>query len=168
MQNLKTERLIFKKATEDDAAFYLELLNEPGYLANIGDRGVRTLDDAREYIRTRHTYEDGDYGFFVLRLREGGEKVGIAGILNRDFLEEADLGYGLLSRFEGKGYATEAGVAVRDYAKDILGLAKIGAIVAPHNHASIRIIEKLGLSYQKEVIYPGEEEPIQYYEVSWS
>ena len=156
---LKTERLTLTPPEEADAPFVLELLNDPGWLANIGDRGVRTLDDARAYIADRFSKSP----WFVVR-REDGEPAGPCGIVvGREGLDCPDIGYAYLERHAGQGYATEAARAVLAYALKEMGLNKVAAITTPTNTASQRVLEKIGLRFVQMIDLPGYKEPSAYF-----
>ncbi|GHA78550.1 GNAT family N-acetyltransferase [Pontibacter akesuensis] len=147
---LETERLILSEFTTADAAFVLELLNDPTWLQNIGDRGVRTLDDARAYIKNGpiSSYKRFGLGLYLVRLKEGNIPVGVCGLLKREVLEDFDIGYALLPRYTGMGYAQEAAAGVVRHARHTLGLARIVAFTLPGNPGSIRVLEKLGMKYE--------------------
>lgn len=151
MNILETDRLILCKLTLDDAPFILELLNDPAFLRFIGDRGVRTLDDARNYIANgpMDSYEKHGFGLYLTKLKDSDTPIGICGLLKRDFLEDADIGFAFLPEFTGKGYGFESAAAVMEYGKTVLGLKRIVAITAPDNVASIKLLEKLGLRFEK-------------------
>ena len=153
MQIIGTERLILRQLTEDDAAFIFELLNEPSWIQNIGDRHIKTLDDARAYIMKGPvaSYAKNGFGLFLVVLKETNESIGMCGLIRRDGLEDIDIGYALLPRFWSRGYAVEAAQATVVYAKDVIGLQRIVAIVDPANEGSIRVLEKLGMRYEKMV-----------------
>nr|WP_082034358.1 GNAT family N-acetyltransferase [Cohnella kolymensis] len=110
MKVLETERLILRLQTIEDAAFILELLNDPSWVSYIGDRGVRTIDDARNYILkgALDMYARLGFGFYMTELKDGGIPMGICGLVKRDFLEDVDIGFAFLPDFTGKGYAVEA------------------------------------------------------------
>jgi len=148
---LETERLALRELTLDDAAFMLGLLNEPSFLEHIGDKGVRTEADAREHIRTGPvaSYDAHGFGLYLVSLRDTGEPIGTCGLLKRDALEDVDLGFALRPEFWSQGYAFEAASAVIAYARDTLGLSRIVAIVSPDNAASIGLLERLGLAFEK-------------------
>jgi ribosomal-protein-alanine N-acetyltransferase len=150
---LETERLILRQLNQDDAGFIFELLNEPSWIQNIGDRHIRTLDDARAYIVNGPvaSYEKNGFGLYRVALKDTNESIGMCGLIRREGLEDVDIGYALLPRFWSKGYAVEAARAVKEYAKDVVGLKRMVAIVDPANEASIRVLEKLGLQYEKMV-----------------
>ncbi|MDB5475433.1 MAG: acetyltransferase [Phenylobacterium sp.] len=154
MTELRTERLTLTDVTQDDAEFVLELLNDPGWIANIGDRGVRTLDDARAYIRDRFSKSL----WLVVRDRSG-ERLGMCGLVDRDGLDHYDIGYAYLARHAGQGYATEAARVVLAHAREALGHETILAITAPDNVPSQRVLEKIGLKFVQMINLPGYAEP---------
>jgi RimJ/RimL family protein N-acetyltransferase len=153
---LETERLVLRHLTADDAAFILELLNEPAFLENIGDRGARTLTDARRYI-TRGpvaSYCKFGFGLYLVELKDSGAPIGICGLLKRDWLEHVDIGFAFLQKFWSQGYARESAAAVLHYGWTTLRLKRIVAITKPGNQASITLLEKLGLHFEKIIGQP--------------
>ncbi len=148
---LETERLALRRLTIDDAAFMLGLLNEPSFLQNIGDKGVRTEADAREHIRTGPvaSYDAHGFGLYLVSLRDTGEPIGTCGLLKRDALDDVDVGFALRPEFWSQGYAFESASAVIAYARNTLGLSRIAAIVSPDNTASIGLLERLGLTFER-------------------
>ena len=154
---LRTERLVLRHLTEDDAPFILELLNEPGFIDNIGDRGVRDLDGARRYISEGPgaSYQEHGYGLWLAALRGTGEPIGICGLVKRDGLEDADVGYAFLQRAWGKGYAQESAAAVLGYARDAIGLPRVVAITQPSNAGSIAVLQKIGMKAAGRIRLPG-------------
>ena len=162
---LKTERLVLRHLGPADASFILRLLNEPSWLANIGDKGVRTAADAQRYIETGPVEMYGRLGFglYQVRLISSDEPIGMCGLLKRATLEDADLGFAFFPEFWGHGYAREAAAGVLSYARDRLGLARIVAIIAPHNDASRRVLEALGFELERPVhLEAGGEELLLY------
>ncbi|WP_395671134.1 GNAT family N-acetyltransferase [Phenylobacterium sp.] len=164
MTALRTARLTLTPIGLDDAAFLLGLLNDPGWIANIGDRGVRDLEGARAYITDR--LAGGTW--FVARTSDeadGDAAVGVAGIVpTREGMDCPDLGYAILEAHAGKGYATEAAAAVLAYARSDMGLPRIAAITDPNNRASRHVLEKIGLSFEKLIDLPSyPDEPSAYY-----
>ena len=153
MKILETERLVLRQFTFEDADFILRLLNEPSFIQNIGDRGVRTLEDARSYILRVPiaSYEKNGFGLYLVILKESGKSIGMCGLIKRDQLEDVDIGYAFLPEFWSKGYAVEAALAVKEYARDVIGLKRLIAITDPENQASIRVLEKIGLRFEKVV-----------------
>ena len=160
MTTLETERLRLRPMTEADAPFLLEVLNEPAFIRNIGDRGVRTVEEAREYMKERITsqYERHGFGMWLVEIKEIGDPVGICGLIKRETLDDIDLGFSFLERFWSRGFASEAASAVLARAFRALKLTRIVAIVAPHNGSSVRLLEKLGFQFEKMVRLTAEEE----------
>src|ERR1044071_1099016 len=150
---LETDRLILRWLSADDAEFILGLLNEPSWLRFIGDRGVRTIEAARDYILKGpvEMYARLGFGVYAVELKEGGIPIGTCGLIKRDSLDDVDIGYSLLPQYWSKGYAFEAASAVMEYAKDVLGLKRIVAITTTDNHSSARLLEKLGLRFERMV-----------------
>ena len=150
---LETERLRLRKLTLDDADFILRLLNEPSFIQNIGDRGVRTIDDARSYILQGPvaTYEKFGVGIWLVEMKDSGAPVGMCGLLKRDVLEDVDIGYAFLQEFWSRGYAIESASAVMSYAKEKLGLKRVVAVTNAENQSSIRLLGKIGFEYEKMV-----------------
>jgi RimJ/RimL family protein N-acetyltransferase len=150
---LETERLLLRQLSTEDAEFILELLNEPSFIRNIGDRGVRTIDDANSYILNGPvaSYAKNGFGLYLVKLKETDESIGMCGLIKRDTLEDVDIGYAFLPRFWSKGYAVESARAVKEYARNAVGLKRIVAIVDPQNEDSIHVLEKIGLQFEKMV-----------------
>ncbi|MBA3961240.1 MAG: GNAT family N-acetyltransferase [Chthoniobacterales bacterium] len=153
MTKLVTERLRLREMEESDAAFMLESLNEPAFIRHVADRGVRTVAEAQTYLRERITskYQSQAYGVWLVELKETSEAIGICGLIKRDTLEDVDLGFSFLERFWGRGFAFEAAAAVVDYGWKVADLPRIIAIVSPRNTASIRLLQKLGLSFERKI-----------------
>ena len=165
MTILETERLRLRHLTFDDAAFILDLLNEPSFLHFIGDKGVRTLDDARDYIATgpMTSYEQHGFGLYLVALKENDVPIGICGLLKREALDDADVGFAFLPAFWRQGYAFESTAAMLAYGREALGLKRIVAIVQPDNVGSIKTLEKAGLTFERRVRLSEEEPEILLY-----
>jgi len=150
MPVLETERLALRRLTIDDAEFILELLNDPAFLQYIGDKGVRTHADACRYIETgpMASYARFGFGLYRVELKDSGEPIGICGLLKRDSLPDADIGFALLPRYRSKGYAFESAAAVLVLAGDTLGLKRVLAVTSPDNVASISLLEDLGFRFE--------------------
>ena len=148
---LETDRLVLRRLTVEDAEFILELLNDPSFLRFIGDKKVRTLDDARNYILSGPiaSYERFGFGLYLTELKESSVPIGICGLLRRDTLPDVDIGFALLPQFCGKGYGFESAMAMMVYGRDVLGLNRIVAITSPENDASIALLEKLGMKFER-------------------
>jgi RimJ/RimL family protein N-acetyltransferase len=162
---LETPRLTLRRFSLDDAPFVIEMVNDPAWLEHIGDRNVRTLEDARAYLQkgALAMYERVGFGMYVVVLKESGEPVGTCGLIQRDGLDDVDIGFAFLPQFRGAGYAFESAAAVLEHAIAGLGLKRIVAIVSPANHRSIRILEKLGLQFERTIKLPGDDEEILLY-----
>jgi len=148
----ETERLRLHRFDENDAPFVLRLVNEPSWLQFIGDKGVRTLDDARAYLANGPLamYERCGHGLYRVDLAASGEAVGMCGLIKRDTLPDVDIGYAFLPEHWGRGYAEEATRAMLAHARE-LRLPRLLAIVTPSNERSIRVLDKLGLRYERAI-----------------
>lgn len=153
---LRTERLRLRHMAASDAAFMLDLLNDEAWIRFIGDRGVRTLDQARDYILEgpADMVRRLGFGFYVVELEASGCPLGVCGLAKRDFLEDVDIGYAFLPQYRGQGYAFEAAGGVLTHAKNDIGLRRIVATVRPDNAASIALLEKLGLRFERALDRP--------------
>ncbi len=147
---LETDRLKLSRLAPNDAPFIFELVNEPSFVENIGDRNVRSEEDAVGYIQNgpMASYERYGYGLYKVELKETTTPIGICGPLKRDTLEYPDIGFAFLPRFWGQGYALESASAVMDYSRETLRLTDIAAITTPTNQRSIKLLEKLGFKFQ--------------------
>jgi RimJ/RimL family protein N-acetyltransferase len=150
---LETNRLILRRLSIEDAEFILELVNEPSWLRYIGDKGVRSIADARDYILKGpvESYERFGFGLYLVELKENGTPIGICGLIKRESLKDVDLGFAFLPKFWGNGYAYESASAVMEYGKSALGLSRIVAVTTPDNHGSIKALEKLGFRFEQMV-----------------
>lgn len=164
-RELDTARLSLRRLTEGDDAFILELLNEPGWLRFIGDKGVRSLEDARRYIvqGPMAMYERVGFGLWLVQRRADEEPLGICGLIKRDELDDVDIGFAFLARHGSQGYAHEAASACMAHAREVLRLPRVVAITVAHNHPSIRLLEKIGLRFERTITLPHSDEPLQLY-----
>jgi RimJ/RimL family protein N-acetyltransferase len=156
---LDTPRLALHRFAPADAPFVLALLNDPGWLRYIGDRGVRTEDAAREYLvgGPMAMYAREGFGLWKASLRDTGEPIGMAGLIKRPTLPDVDLGFAFLPAFRAHGYAREAARACIDYARDVLKLPRLVAIVSPDNADSLRLLRAVGFGYERDVeMKPGD------------
>jgi ribosomal-protein-alanine N-acetyltransferase len=157
MNIFETARLTLRRLTPDDAPFILELLNDPLFLRFVGDKGVRSLADAREYIThgPMASYTQHGFGLFHVALKFHGTPIGMCGLLKREALADVDVGFAFLPQFSGQGYATEAARATLDYGRTVLGLGRIVAITAPDNLGSQNVLRKIGLRPEKTLKLPA-------------
>jgi RimJ/RimL family protein N-acetyltransferase len=155
MTFLLARRIALREAGPADARFILELLTEPSFVANIGDRGVRTVQQARDYIAARLTqsYSEHGYGLYVVELQATGAALGLCGLVRRPFLEAPDIGFAFLPAYRSQGYAEESARAVMEWAPT-LGLTRVLGVVLPTNEPSVRLLRKLGLEYERDVVMP--------------
>ena len=162
---LDTERLRLRKMTLDDTGLMLAVWNDPAFIRHVGDRGIRTTEDARDAMRkgALHLYEAYGYGPYRIALKDNDTPIGICGLFRRDGLDEPDIGYSTLPDFCGQGYAYEAATAVLDYAQAELALQRLIAIISPTNEASIGLIRKLGFEFERMHTMPDDEEEICIY-----
>ena len=153
----ETERLRLREVTPDDAGFICELMNEPAYLENIGDRGVRDVADAARYIAEKFqgSYERQGFGLYQVETL-AGVPVGISGLVKREVLPHPDIGFAFLRRYWGHGYAHEAGAIVMELARTRFALTEVYGVVLPSNVRSIRLLEKLGLTPVGSVQMPNQ------------
>lgn len=148
---LKTERLILRELDPDDALFMLTLLNDADFLRNIGDRGVRTLEQAREYLiaGAMASYRQHGFGLWAVRLANDPACIGICGLIRRPTLDDVDIGYAFLPEWRGKGYALEASQACMELGRQRFGLHRIVAITSLDNPASAQLLEKIGFRFER-------------------
>jgi RimJ/RimL family protein N-acetyltransferase len=160
---LETDRLILRRLSPEDAGFILRLLNEPSWLRFIGDKGVRTVEDARNYILNGpvEMYSRLGFGLYLVELKDEGLPVGICGLIKRDSLEDVDIGFAFLPKYWGRGYAHEAASAVMAYGGSVLGLNRIVAVVSADNVSSARLLEKLGLRCEGVVRLSDDSEEVR-------
>lgn len=153
--------------TTDDAGFIWELLNDADFLAHIGDRGVRTVDDAVAYLTNGplEMYERLGFGLWCVELRATQTPIGICGLLKREWLDDVDLGYALLPEFRGRGYALEAAMAVLTHGIDKLGLSRVAAIVSAGNAKSEALLARLGMQFRELVRAPGATKDVQLFAI---
>ena len=162
MNVVETDRLILRRVEVEDSEFILDLLNDPSWVRYIGDRGVRTLDEARDYILKTLVamYERLGFGLYLVELKDERIPIGICGLIKRDSLEDVDLGFAFLPKFRRHGYAYESASAVVEHGRRTFGLNRLVAITTPDNYDSVRLLEKLGFSFERMVKLSGDSEEI--------
>ncbi len=165
LPELETARLVLRRLDFDDAQFLVGLLNQPSFIANIGDRGVRNAADAHRYLREgpMAMYEKHGFGLWHVARRADGVPMGMCGLLRRDILPDADVGYALLPEFWGQGYAFEAADATLRHGAAKFGLTRIIGVVSEGNTASIRTLEKLGMSFERMFSMRPDEPEVRLY-----
>ena len=156
---LETERLRLRRVTLDDAEFMLEVWNDPAFVRHVGDRGVRTIEQAHEAMKSGalKLYAEYGYGPYAMVLKSDGSSIGICGLFKRENLDDPDIGFSVLPAYCGKGYAGEAASAVLAHARDDLGIRELTAIVSPCNAPSIGLIQKPGKDVLTKINNPREK-----------
>lgn len=151
-----TERLRLRRLVLDDAPFILRLVNDPSWLEFIGDKGIRTEDDARKYLAQGplDMYARLGFGLYLVELRDGGVPIGICGLIKRESLPDVDIGFAYLPEFRGQGYAHEAALAVMAHARRDYSIRRLVAITAPRNERSIRLLARLGMTLEASIDLP--------------
>lgn len=165
---IETERLVLRQLALDDAPFILELVNDPDWLRHIGDKNVHNLDDARGYLEKgpMDMYRRVGFGLLRVELRQGGMPIGMCGLIKRETLDDVDIGFAFLPAYRARGYAREAAQATLAYGRDVVGLRRIVAITSPDNEASGRLLEAIGLRFERMFPVPGEDREVRFY--GWS
>lgn len=169
IKKLETERLILRQLNVTDAGFTLRLLNSPGWLEFIGDRGIRDIQSAETYLNDKvlTLYEKYGYGPYGVRTKSDETLTGFCGLFKRDFLEDPDIGFAFLPEYSGRGYATESAVAVMENARTELGLKRIAAITLERNVRSVNVLKKLGMQFERNIIYPESKEELMLYSINF-
>jgi RimJ/RimL family protein N-acetyltransferase len=165
---LETDRLQLRRLSTDDAGFLLSVFNDPAFLRFVGDRKIKTLDQARGFIESGplESYRRFGFGHFVSELKRDHTPIGICGFVKRDALEDADIGFSLLPEYRAQGYAFEAASALMAYGTETLNFRRIVAIASPENESSIRLLGKLGMKFDRMVKLSDEGEALSLF--SWS
>lgn len=165
-----TARLRLRHLTTSDTAFLVELLNDPSFLSNIGDRGVRTAADAIGYVESGPgaSYRKNGFGLYLVQRNDDATPLGLCGLVRRDTLPDVDIGFAFLPRFHGHGYAYEAARATVDEARDRVKLPRLVAIVKPGNVASSRLLVKLGLKFERMIRLPNDSLELEYYGIDFA
>jgi RimJ/RimL family protein N-acetyltransferase len=164
-QILETTRLRLREFNTGDKMFILQLVNSPGWLQFIGDRNIRTEEDAEDYLVNGplRSYQAHGFGLSLVELKEDQTPIGMCGVLKRDFLKSPDIGFAFLPEFTGKGYAHEIAAATMIHAKDILNEQVILGITAANNKNSINLLEKIGMNFIKPIKLPNQEKEVMLY-----
>ena len=159
---LETERLRVREFDLDDSEFIIQLFNSPGWLKYIGDRKVKTIQQAQYYLENGpiKSYRENGYGLYLVEKKVDGTPMGMCGLLNRKNLEHPDIGFAFLPEYHGKGYAREVASAMLSHVREKLRIPTIAAITLPENLKSITLLEKIGLRYHKRFSFPNSAEEL--------
>ena len=166
---LETERLSLRQFEITDTGFIVELVNSPGWIKFIGDRNIKTKEQAEDYLKNGpiKSYEDNGFGLYLVELKNDKIPIGMCGIIKRDNLDSPDIGFAFLPAYTGQGFAFEIASATVEFAKDVLKLPEILAITVPHNKASIKLLEKLGLAFSKKINFSADKEELMLYQLKF-
>lgn len=162
----KSGRLRFRLPDVRDAGFYLDLMNDPDFHRNIGDRGLRDVPAMEHHIREKllPTFGKNGFGMWLVELKPSGQPIGVCGLVDRDGFDGIDLGYALLKEFRGQGLAREAASAVLAFNIETLGLNSLFAIVSPDNGPSKSLLEAIGFTWRDQMNFPATDDPIDVYD----
>lgn len=165
---LQTERLDIRRLTLEDADLVLSVWNDPAFVKHVGDRGIRTLEEARATLvdGAFQMYENHGYGPFRVAIRENDQALGTCGLFRREGVEDPDIGWGILPEYCGKGFAYEAACAVRDFGFKEVGLTRLVAFISAENVPSIGLAKKLGLRYERMTRLVGDDEDVCLYSMA--
>jgi len=155
----QTKRLIIRHCDNDDAEFILRLLNEPSFIENIADKGVRNIQDAIKYLQQGPitSYQQFGFGMNIVELKESGNAIGMCGLLKREELDDVDIGYAFLPEYTGQGFAKEAALSVLQNALEQHQLSCVVAVTSMDNQSSICLLEKIGFKFEKIIQFYGED-----------
>lgn len=168
MTELNTQRLQLREFTLNDAEFILDLLNDPSFLRFIGDKGVRTLEDARNYLTTGpiESYRKDGFGLNLVELKATKTPIGMCGLLKRDALEHVDLGFAFMPDYRRQGYAFESASAVLTHGREVFKLNRILAITDPDNQSSIKLLERLGFQFEGMIRLSEDADEVKLFAIS--
>ncbi|MFN5029937.1 MAG: GNAT family N-acetyltransferase [Burkholderiales bacterium] len=166
---IQSARLMLRRFTFADAAFFVELLNDPDWIRFIGDRGVRTEDDARAYMAKTYIaqYERLGYGLYLVQAAVDSTPIGMCGLIKREGLDDVDIGFAFLPIFRGQGYALEAATATLQYGRDVLKLKRVVAIATPDNLSSIALMKKIGMKFERATRLHDDAEELVVYAIEF-
>ncbi|HSO59046.1 MAG TPA: GNAT family N-acetyltransferase [Paenisporosarcina sp.] len=169
MKVIETERLVLRYMQTEDAKFMLALLNEPDWINYIGDRGIRTIDEAKKYIEDgpMTMYKEEGFGLYLVELKESETPVGICGLIQRDFLKDVDLGFAILSPYWGRGFAFEAAQATLKYGNETLGYHRIAGFTSLDNEKSANLLLKLGMTEEGNIKFASTSEDIRLFAINY-
>jgi RimJ/RimL family protein N-acetyltransferase len=150
---VETKRLILREITVEDAEFILRLVNEPSFVSNIGDKGLKNLNDAERFTLEGYwtNQERSGYGMFLVELKGKGVPIGVCGLLFRKVLDVTDIGFAFLPEYWNRGFAFEAAEVVMQYGDLTLVVSNIVGLTSEDNLGSIKLLKKLGMDFEKTV-----------------
>ena len=166
---LETERLRLREFDLDDGEFIVELLNSPGWIKFIGNKNVKTREDAKKYLENGplKSYRENGFGLSMVELKFIGVPIGMCGLIKRNTLDDVDIGFAMLPEFAGTGYGSEIASATLEHGRKEHGLKRVVAITVRHNKASIALLEKIGLKFERIVDQPDEDEKLMLFGINF-
>ena len=166
---LETERLVLREFDLDDGEFIVELLNSPGWIEFIGNKNVKTLEDAQKYLENGpiKSYGEAGFGLSMVELKFVGVPIGMCGLIKRDTLDDVDIGFAMLPEFAGMGYGSEIAAATLEYAKTDVGLKRVVAITVENNDASIALLRKIGLRFEEMIDFGDDDEKLMLFGIDF-
>ncbi len=169
MPVIQTSRLTLRQFTLDDAPFFMALVNDKDWLTYIGDRNVHSVQAARDYLEKFYLskYAKDGFGFYLVALKTTGEPIGMCGLIKREGLNDADIGFAYLPAYRSLGYALEAAQATLVFARETLFMRRLVAIATPSNASSIKLLEKLGLVFERTTTLPKGNEELALYAINF-
>jgi [ribosomal protein S5]-alanine N-acetyltransferase len=167
-KTFETERLVLSPTSEGDAEFVFSLFNTPKWLKYIGDRNIRSVEDAKEYIKNKMLPQLERLGFanYTLIRKSDQKKIGICGLYDREGIEGYDIGFAFLPDFEGNGYGFESANKLKQVAFHEFGIHEIVAITTKDNITSQKLLEKLELRLTGFIKLPNDDEELLLYKIS--
>jgi len=164
----ESERLKIRAFTLDDAEFIVALLNSPGWIQFIGDRNVKTHEEATKYCQNKiiESYNQFGYGFYLVERIGDSQPLGMCGLAKRTYLDHPDLGFAFLPEFHGKGYAFESCTMLFQSTIKCIKNEKLYAITVPENGKSIQLLKKLGFSFREKIMPPLENDELFLFELN--
>jgi len=170
MHIFETDRLLISRFTLKDASFVLKLVNEPSWIRFIGDRNIRTIDDAKDYLKNgpMKSYKQFGFGLYLVKLKADSTPIGMCGLLRRDTLDAVDIGFAFMPQYTGKGFAYESSGTVLKHAHEVMGIKRILAITSPDNIRSINLLEKQGFVFKRMIRLTVEADESRLFEVLYN
>ena len=166
-KTFETERLILTPTQAADAEFIFELLNSPKWMQYIGDRNVKSVEEAENYIKNRMLppLEKNGFSNYTVQRKTDLAKIGTCGLYDREGLDGVDIGFAFLPKFEKQGFAFEAASKLLCEAKNSFGLKTVTAFTTKDNYSSQKLLEKLGLKKSGFIRIPNDEEELLFYKI---
>ncbi|WP_096189620.1 GNAT family N-acetyltransferase [Evansella halocellulosilytica] len=156
MKVIETERLTLRKMTLGDEEHLMEIFSDP--VAMQYYRSTKTNDEARKWIHWNlDNYEKSGVGLWICELKDDGTFVGQCGIVPQtvDGQNEMEIGYLFARKYWGKGYATEAANASKEYGQNELNQSRLISMIYIENKPSIRVAKRIGMAFEKETLIYG-------------